>query len=247
MSRLARTFIAGFLVVLPIVLTVVLVAWVGNLIITFVGPNSVVGKMLITIGFGLAYSTWLAYLFGVLIVALCIYVLGMIVQSRLEHSVHNIIGNVMQRIPLIGYIYDMAKRLIAILERKDDGGLSGMRPVWCFFGGEGGAAVLALLPSPDTITLHGEPYHVVLVPSAPVPVGGALVYVPVKWVRPADIGIEGLMSIYVAMGVAPRQPGITPAMIKPPPVAPSGSPAPKPAPAAANHVGGTGATSATKK
>ena len=68
------------------------------------------------------------------------------------------------------------------------------------------------------MTLGGETYHVVLVPSAPVPVGGALVYVPVKWVKPADIGIEGLMSIYVAMGVAPRQPGIAPTAIKPPPV-----------------------------
>lgn len=231
MSRLARTFIAGLLVVLPIVLTIVMVAWVGNLIITFVGPHSVVGTMLITIGFGLSYSTWLAYLFGVLIVALCIYILGVIVQSRLEQSVHDFIGNVMQRIPLIGYIYDMAKRLIAIIERKDEGGLSTMRPVWCFFGGEGGAAVLALLPSPETVTLSGELYHVVLVPSAPVPVGGALVYVPVKWVKPADIGIEGLMSIYVAMGVAPRQPGIATPAIKPPPVAPADPVPPKASPA----------------
>jgi uncharacterized membrane protein len=234
MSRLARTFIAGLLVILPIVLTIVLVVWVANIVITFVGPNSVVGRMLITLGFGFSASTWLAYLFGVLVVALFIYVLGVIVESRLEHSVHNIIGNVMQRIPLIGYIYDLAKRLIAIVERKDDGTFKGMRPVWCFFGGEGGAAVLALLPSPETVMLHGEPYHVVLVPSAPVPIGGALVYVPVKWVKPADIGIEGLMSIYVAMGVTARQPGTPPAAIKPPPVVPSGPTAPA-APASAKQ------------
>ena len=153
-----------------------------------------------------------------LIVAFFIYLLGVIVQSRLEHSVHNLISNVMQRIPLIGYVYDMAKRLIAIVERKDDGSFKGMRPVWCFFGGEGGAAVLALLPSTDTVMLDGEAYHVVLVPSAPVPVGGALVYVPVKWVKPADVGIDGLMSLYVAMGVTTRQPGIPPTVIKPPPV-----------------------------
>jgi uncharacterized membrane protein len=231
MSRLARTFIAGLLVILPIVLTIVLVVWVANIVVTFVGPNSVIGRMLITLGFGFSASTWLAYLFGVLVVAVFIYVLGVIVESRLESSVHTIIGNVMQRIPLIGYIYDMAKRLIAIVERKDDGGFKGMRPVWCFFGGEGGAAVLALLPSTDTVTLSGEPYHVVLVPSAPVPLGGALVYVPVKWVKPADIGIEGLMSIYVAMGVAPRQPGVSPVAIKPPLVS-SGPTAPSdPAPA----------------
>lgn len=230
MNRLVRTFIAGLLVVLPIVLTIVLVAWVANIIITFVGPNSVVGRMLITIGFGLSASTWLAYLFGVLIVAFFIWLLGLIVESRLQHSVHAIISNVMQRIPLIGYVYDMAKRLIAIIERKDDGDFKGMRPVWCFFGGEGGAAVLALLPSPDTVTLGQQTYHVVLVPSAPVPVGGALVYVPVEWIKPADIGIEGLMSIYVAMGVAPRQPGIVPAALKPPPVVAgeaTAAPAPK--------------------
>jgi uncharacterized membrane protein len=234
MSRLARTFIAGLLVILPIVLTVVLVVWVGNIIITFVGPNSVVGHLLIAIGFGLSASTWVAYLAGVLIVAFFIYVLGVITESRVEHSVHSMIGKVMQRIPLIGYIYDLASRLIAIIERRDDGSFKGMRPVWCFLGGDGGAAVLALLPSSEIVTLNGEPYHVVLVPSAPVPLGGALVYVPAKWVKPADIGIEGLMSIYVAMGVSPRQPGLAPVPIKPPPIvptAPTAPPSSAPAPA----------------
>jgi uncharacterized membrane protein len=229
MSRLARTFIAGLLAILPIVLTIVLVVWVANIIIAFVGPNSLVGHLLIAIGFGLSAAPLVAYLFGVLIVAFCIYLLGLIFESRVQHSVHNIIGNVMQRIPLIGYVYDMAKRLIAIVERRDDGGgFKGMRPVWCFFGGEGGVAVLAVLPSTETVMLGGEPYHVVLVPSAPVPVGGALIYVPAKWVKPADIGVEGLMSIYVAMGVASRQPGIAPTPIKPPPIiqAPPSAPVP---------------------
>jgi uncharacterized membrane protein len=234
MSRLARTFIAGLLVILPIVMTIVLVVWVANIVITFVGPHSVVGTMLITLGFGFSASTWLAYLIGVLIVAFLIYMLGIIIESRLQHSVHNAISSVMQRIPLIGYIYDMAKRLIAIIERRDDGNFKGMRPVWCFFGGDGGAAVLALLPVNDVVTLNGETYHVVLVPSAPVPVGGALVYVPVKWVKPADIGLEGLMSIYVAMGVTARQPGIPASAIQPPPVvlaSPPAAPSPAPEPA----------------
>jgi len=226
MNRLAGTFIAGLVVVLPIVLTIVLVVWVANLLITFVGPNSVVGHMLTTIGFSLSAVPLLAYLFGMLIVAFCIYLLGVIAESRVQHSLHNFIGYVMQRIPLIGYVYDMAKRLIAIIERKDDGNFKGMRPVWCFFGGDGGAAVLALLPVNDTVMLNGEAYNVVLIPSAPVPVGGALVYVPVRWVKPADIGLEGLMSIYVAMGVAPRQPSIPATAIKPPPVVSSAPMAP---------------------
>jgi uncharacterized membrane protein len=77
-----------------------------------------------------------------------------------------------------------------------------MSPVWCFIGGQGSAAVLALLPKPDIIMVGGESYHVVLVPFAPIPFGGTLVYVPAKWVVPAEMRVEGLMSTYVSMGVA---------------------------------------------
>jgi uncharacterized membrane protein len=46
-------------------------------------------------------------------------------------------------------------------------------------------------------------YLGLLVPSAPVPFGGALIYVPSEWVRPADGGVERLMNVYVSMGVTP--------------------------------------------
>ena len=42
-----------------------------------------------------------------------------------------------------------------------------------------------------------------LVPSAPVPFGGALIYVPSEWVKPAEGGVERLMNVYVSMGVTP--------------------------------------------
>ena len=234
MTRVVGTFIAGLLVLLPIALTIYLVIWAANIIITFVGPNSWIGVTLITIGFGLSATTWVAYLAGLLIVAFGIYVLGVIVESRLQTGFHRVVGTVMQRIPLIGTVYDLIKRLIAMLERRDDGTFKGMQPVWCFFGGDGGAATLALLPSSETITLGGEAYHVVLVPSAPVPIGGCLVYVPVAWIKPADVGIDGLMSIYVSMGVshpssiarqlkrAPPPPLAAPASV--PPAAPTPAP-----------------------
>jgi hypothetical protein len=44
-----------------------------------------------------------------------------------------------------------------------------MRPVWCFFGGEGGAAVLGLMPSPEPLQIGEHGYVGLLVPSAPVP------------------------------------------------------------------------------
>jgi uncharacterized membrane protein len=80
-----------------------------------------------------------------------------------------------------------------------------MSPVWCHFGGPGGATVLGLLSSPDPIAIGGKPFRAVLVPTAPVPIGGALIYVPDEWVTPAQLGMEALTSIYVSMGVTSAQ------------------------------------------
>jgi uncharacterized membrane protein len=38
-----------------------------------------------------------------------------------------------------------------------------------------------------------------------VPIGGGLLYVPQEWVTLAEIGVEGLTSIYVSMGVTSHQ------------------------------------------
>ena len=41
--------------------------------------------------------------------------------------------------------------------------------------------------------------------AAPVAVGGGLLYVPAGWVTPAEMGVEGLTSIYVSMGLTSPQ------------------------------------------
>ena len=200
-----RTFLAGFLILLPLVLTVAVIVWVGAFIYAYLGPDSAIGRILISIGFGLSDSPVAAYGLGAVIVIGLIYLLGLDVESRLESRVRHLIDSLMQRIPFVGNLYDVTKRFVAIMDRKNQDGLRSMSPVWCFFGGEGGAAVLGLLPMPKPIMIDDRQYHVVLVPSAPVPVGGCLVCVPVEWVSPADFGVEALMSIYVSMGVTTPQ------------------------------------------
>jgi uncharacterized membrane protein len=200
-----RTFISGFLVLLPLAVTIIVIVWVGTFIYAYVGPESALGRVLISIGFGLSDSPFAAYALGAVIVIGLIYLLGLGVESRLESRVRQLLDGLMQRIPFVGNLYDITKRFVAIMDRKEQEGLRSMSPVWCFFGGDGGAGVLGLLPMPKPIMIGGERYHVVLVPSAPVPVGGALIYVPADWVKPAHIGVETLMSIYVSMGVASPQ------------------------------------------
>ncbi|MGH7335663.1 MAG: DUF502 domain-containing protein [Candidatus Rokuibacteriota bacterium] len=89
---------------------------------------------------------------------------------------------------------------VGLLERKQEADIGAMSPVWCFFGGNG---VAVLAPSAQPVEIDGRSYRAVLIPTAPVPFGGALLYVPVDWVRPANIGVETLTAIYVSMGITP--------------------------------------------
>ena len=63
--------------------------------------------------------------------------------------------------------------------------------------------MLALAPSAQPIDIAGRRYFAVLVPTAPIPFGGALIYVPVEWVRAANIGVDKLTGVYVSMGITP--------------------------------------------
>ena len=72
----------------------------------------------------------------------------------------------------------------------------------CHFGGKGSStAVLALLTSPKPIHMNGFDYYSVMIPTAPVPFGGAILYVPVDWVESADMSFDGLLNVYMSMGV----------------------------------------------
>jgi uncharacterized membrane protein len=200
-----RTFVAGLIAVLPVVLTVAVIVWVASLIDQFIGPHSAVGRLLVSIGLTVVETKIAAYLIGIVFVLCAIYVLGLLVQAGLQRRLEVFVDNLLRRIPLVGSVYDLAHRFVGMLDKKEETDLKTMSPVWCFFGGEGSAAVLALLATPEHIMLAGRPHHVVLVPTAPVPFGGGLFFVPVEWIKAAPFGVEGLTSIYVSMGISAPQ------------------------------------------
>jgi uncharacterized membrane protein len=203
LGRIARIFFAGLLVLLPIALTLIVTVWVAQVLQSYAGPGSLIGRLLVALGLNLVSSRTGAYFLGFLIILALVFALGLVVESRLRPWVQGGLDRLMMRIPLLSNIYDLSKRFVAIVDRGDRGDLKSMRPVWCFFGGEGGAAVLGLMPSPDLLQIGEHSYVGLLVPSAPVPFGGALIYVPADWVKPAEGGVERLMNVYVSMGVTP--------------------------------------------
>ena len=197
-----QTFLLGLVALLPLALTVTAVIWSANLLEEFVGPQSQIGSLLTALGLSFVDSSIVAYVCGVLLVIAVIFLLGLLLQRGLARRAQQAINSILRRIPIVGKIYDLTDRFVSVFGTSDDPALKNMVPAWCFFGGDGGTAVLALLPNSEPMVIDGHEYLAILVPSAPVPVGGGLLFVPKDWVKPADIGVEGLTSIYVTMGVS---------------------------------------------
>jgi uncharacterized membrane protein len=202
---IAGTWLAGLAVLLPLVITGAVLAWAFGLVYRFVGPQSWIGGFFATLGDPFSNRPGIAYLFGTLVLVGAIYLLGLLAQFGLKRPWTRLVDATLRRIPLVGDLYGLADRFVALLHDRKQADVGAMSPVWCFFGGQG-AAVLALAPSPQPLLIDGRPFVAVLVPTAPVPIGGALIYVPAEWVRPAQIGVDKLTAVYVSMGITPPPP-----------------------------------------
>jgi len=208
-SHLLRTFVTGALAALPLAATIFVFWWAVSLLWRWLGPDSTVGSVLGGIGLGVTGSELVGYLIGLGIVALAILLLGVLIERAIGRSMARLVDRLLRRIPLVRTVWDLAQRMVGLLQQNPPGGVEGgarsLTPVWCHFGGPGGASALALLSSPDPVEVGGRPCLAVLVPTAPVPIGGGLLFVPQEWVSPAAVGAEALTSIYVSMGVTSAQ------------------------------------------
>jgi uncharacterized membrane protein len=118
---------------------------------------------------------------------------------------HRLTEAILSRIPIVGSIYGTSKQVVAMFEKKEDASLKGMTVVFCLFGGGSGAGFLALLVSPQRFRIHEHDYQIVIIPTAPVPIGGGLLFVPAEAIQPTELSVDGLISIYVSMGVTAAQ------------------------------------------
>ena len=209
-KSLFRTFLAGLLAALPIVLTIAAIVWLAEFIHKFLGPASGFGKILGKIGLRFVTSEASAYFIGVIVVLASVYLLGVLVEAGMRNRWQSLLDNVVNRVPLVRTVYNAITKLTKMFELKEESDMKSMSAVMCYFGGkgggksegkEGGTAVLALLTSPEPIHMNGLEYYSVMIPTAPVPFGGAIIYVPVEWVESTDMSFDGLLNVYMSMGV----------------------------------------------
>lgn len=204
-KRLVQIFVTGALAALPLAATILIFVWGARLVYSYLGPQSLVGGWLVQLGLGITGSELVGYALGVLMVMAAIFVLGLVIQTRMRDVLAALLNGIVQRIPVVRSVYDLVQKFVDLFAQRPEDGVRSMSPVWLHFGGPGGAAVLGLLSTPEPVMVGEIAYLAVLVPTAPVPVGGGLLYVPKDWVTPADIGVDGLTSIYVSMGITSHQ------------------------------------------
>lgn len=215
--QLMRLFVTGALAALPLAATVAIFWWAASMLMRWLGPDSLIGQGMAALGLGVSGSVLVGYLIGIGLVTSSLVLLGALVRTGVQQGASRLLDDALRRIPLVRTVYDLAKRLADLMRQRDREGPKSMSAVWVHFGGVGeqGVAVLGLLSSIEPVMLQGRPHFAVIVPTAPVPVGGGLLFVPDVWVQTADVGIEALTSIYVSMGVTAhqhlplvRQPGV---------------------------------------
>lgn len=199
-QHLTRPFMAGVVALLPLALTIAVIVWLGTTIHSYLGPGSSVGKFLRKIGLNLATSDVAAYLIGAAAVMGLIYLLGILVEAGMKRRWQTWTDHALTRIPLVSTIYDAAKKIAVMVEPSDNEEMKSMTPVLCNFGGRSGTAIPAFMPSAEPLKIDGRDYRVVMIPTAPIPFGGAIMCVPAEWVKKMDCGIEGLFNIYMSMG-----------------------------------------------
>jgi uncharacterized membrane protein len=204
LRSLLRIFLVGVVAVLPLVITVAVVLWVSGILSRWFGPQTPLGRAVEKMGAPFGGETF-AYIIGWLVVLAAIFGLGVLVELGARRFLIDRLDRVARRIPVLGGVYGTVRQFVELMDTKDKADLKGMSVVFVLFGGERGAAFLALLPTPERFRIGELDYHAVIIPSAPVPVGGSLIFVPAASVLPANVSVEAFMSVYVSMGVTGPQ------------------------------------------
>ena len=208
LKRVAGPFLTGLVFLAPVLLTIVILQWLAGYVVAALGPGTLIGGALARGGMLLTSTPELAFITGLGLAALIVWGLGLLVQTQWRARLEGGLDGLLGRLPVLGGFYRPLAQIIRMIGGAPGGELKGMSVVALSFGPD--TQVLGLLATPQIFDLGQGPRHLVVCPTAPVPVGGAMLFVEVARVQPvAGIGVDDLAKFYVSMGtVAP--PGLLP-------------------------------------
>jgi uncharacterized membrane protein len=203
--RLKSYFVTGFIAVLPLLLTIFVLNWIAGTVNGYVGPQTAFGRMLQSIGYKLSPVSCLtlAYFVGIGLFLGMILVLGILLESGARKTMRSIAQRTIYQLPMVRAIYRTTDKFINLMPGDDADNFKRMQVVYCRFGTVGNnVGTLALLPSTEMFPIAGRPHVIVLIPTAPIPIGGAMLFVPADAVFTTDMNIDAFAGSYMSLGVS---------------------------------------------
>ncbi len=204
LSRIVGPFVTGLVFLAPVILTIILIQWVSGYVVAALGPDTLIGGVFARGGMLLTSTPELAFVSGLGIALLIIWTLGLLIQSRAQARWQGSFDTLLGRLPVIGGIYRPLAQLVRMIGKSPTGELQGMAVVMVRYGED--IEIMALLATPKIFELGIGPQYLVMLPTAPVPIGGALMFVGVDRVRlMPELGVDDMAKFYVSMGtIAPK-------------------------------------------
>ena len=200
-QNVVSAFLAGLFVLLPIAITVAVMAWVGAILRDWLGPGSLLGKGLGQVGAQLVTDPMVASVLGWVAALVAIWVLGVFVISLGRNEVEKRFHSLVEQIPIVNILYKPVVQVVDMLKGGGQDDVKGMGVVYCSFGAEGGAGFLGLLVSDDVYRFGDREYKIVYIPTSPVPMSGGIIFAPAASVHKVDMRVDDLMQIYFSIGV----------------------------------------------
>jgi uncharacterized membrane protein len=185
-------------------LTIFVMKWVAGTLNGYIGPRTMLGRGLQSIGYKFSpiSNLTLAYILGILLLLLSILILGILLESGARRTLKGIAQRTVYQLPLVRAVYRTTDKFVNLMPSGDVENLKGMRVVYVRFGASGlGPGTLALMPSMETFEIAGISHWIVIIPTAPIPVGGAMLFVPAESVFSTDMSIDSFAGSFVSLGV----------------------------------------------
>ncbi|MBL7119048.1 MAG: DUF502 domain-containing protein [Dehalococcoidia bacterium] len=184
-KNMQRNFIAGLIVLTPLVATVVIMKWLFELIDGILGPafEPILGRAYPGAGF--------------VAMLILIYLAGLIAANVLGKRAIRYGESWVQRLPLFGEVYNIFRQIIDSLMMSQKGGFK--------------EAVLVEFPRPGMTTVgfvtnrvtdsSGRELLHVFIPTAPNPTSGFFQMIPPENVIRTKLSVEDAMKMVMSAGI----------------------------------------------